>query len=101
MKSVKWNLLAAAAVGVVSIGGVKAQPASNLTGLGRDHLQNVRWVCGHVGRCHARKAYARRYRHSYNYYGQPDIRASQPVTGAVQPDISQIPAPGIGAFTGG
>lgn len=101
MKNVTLSLLAVTAVGVMSISSVKALPANNLAGLGESHLQDVRLVCDRFGRCHnTRKAYARRYRRSYGYYGQADIGAFQPGD-AVQPGVDEVPTPGIAAFSGG
>jgi hypothetical protein len=80
MKNVTLSLLAAAALGAISIGSVSAMPANNLAGLGESHLQDVRLVCDRFGRCYnTRRAYARRYygqpgyygRPGYGYYGQP------------------------------
>ena len=72
MKNVTLSLLAAAAVGAISIGSVSAMPVNNLAGLGESHLQDVRLVCNRFGR--TRRAYARRYygQPGYcGYYGQP------------------------------
>jgi hypothetical protein len=78
MKNLMLSLLAAAAVGAVSIGSVSAMPVSNLAGLGESHFQDVRLVCDRYGRCYntrraysSRRYYARRYYAQPGYYGQP------------------------------
>ena len=42
MKNVTLSLLAAAAIGAISIGSVSAMPVNNLAGLGENHFQDVR-----------------------------------------------------------
>ena len=42
MKNVTLSLLAAAAIGAISIGSVSAMPVNNLAGLGESHFQDVR-----------------------------------------------------------
>jgi hypothetical protein len=69
MKNVTLSLLAAAAVGAISIGSASAMPVNNLAGLGESHLQDVRLVCNRFGRCY--NTYARRYYGRPGYYGQP------------------------------
>lgn len=71
MKNVTLSLLAAAAVGAISIGSVSAgMPVGNLAGLGENHLQDVRLVCDRFGRCYnTRRAYVRRYYRRPGYYG--------------------------------
>lgn len=67
MKNVSLSLLAAAAIGAISIGSVSAMPVNNLAGVGESHLQDVRLVCDRFGRCHnTRSAYRSR-----SYYAQP------------------------------
>ena len=64
------SLLAAAAVGAISIGSVSAMPVNNLAGLGETHFQDVRLVCDRFGRCYnTRRAYRPYY--AQGYYGQP------------------------------
>ena len=41
MKNVTLSLLAAAAIGAISIGSVSAMPVNNLAGLGESHFQDV------------------------------------------------------------
>ena len=41
MKNVTLSLLAAAAIGAISIGSVYAMPVNNLAGLGESHFQDV------------------------------------------------------------
>jgi len=70
MKNVTLSLLAAAAIGAISIGSVSAMPVNNLAGLGESHLQDVRLVCDRFGRCYnTRRAYRSYY--AQGYYGQP------------------------------
>ena len=69
MKNVTLSLLAAAAIGTISIGSVSAMPVNNLAGLGESHLQDVRLVCDRFGRCYnTRRAY-RSYPYAQPYYG--------------------------------
>ena len=49
MKNVTLTLLAAAAIGAISIGSVSAMPVNNLAGLGESHLQDARLVCDRLG----------------------------------------------------
>jgi hypothetical protein len=73
MKNITLTLLAATAIGAVSIGGASAMPPA----LGESHVQNVRVVCNQNGRCYdtnrvnrsARSYYAPRYYDSPAYYG--------------------------------
>ena len=51
IKNVTLSLLAAAAIGAISIGSVSAMPVNNLAGLGENHFQGVRLVCDRFGRC--------------------------------------------------
>ena len=70
MKNVTLSLLAAAAIGAISIGSVSAMPVNNLAGLGESHFQDVRLVCDRFGRCYnTRRAYRSYY--AQPYYGQP------------------------------
>jgi hypothetical protein len=70
MKNVTLSLLAAAAIGAISIGSVSAMPVNNLAGLGENHFQGVRLVCDRFGRCYnTRRAYRPYY--AQGYYGQP------------------------------
>ena len=69
MKNVTLSLLAAAAIGAISIGSVSAMPVNNLAGLGENHFQDVRLVCDRFGRCYnTRRAYRPYY--AQGYYGQ-------------------------------
>jgi hypothetical protein len=78
MKNITLTLLAATAIGAVSIGGASAMPFNNLSpALGESHVQNVRLVCNQNGRCYntnrvnrsSRSYYAPRYYDSPGYYG--------------------------------
>jgi hypothetical protein len=83
MKNVTLSLLAAAAIGAISIGSASAMPANNLAGLGESQLQDVRLVCDSFGRCYntrRRAYYSQRYyddgyygRSRYGYYGGPGV----------------------------
>ena len=87
MKNMTLSLLAAAAIGAISIGSASAMPINNLTGVGESHLQDVRLVCDSFGRCYntrrsysSRSYYAQRYyddgyygRSRYGYYGGPRV----------------------------
>jgi hypothetical protein len=73
MKNVTLSLLAAAAMGAISIGSVSAMPVNNLAGLSESHLQDVRLVCDRFGRCYnTRRAYR-----SQRYYAQPNYSYAQ------------------------
>jgi hypothetical protein len=78
MKNFTLGLLAAAAIGAISIGSVYAMPTNNLAGLSESHLQNVRVVCNRYGRCYNTRRvyrsgtyYARPYYGGSGYYGDP------------------------------
>lgn len=88
MKNATLSLLAAAAIGAISIGSASAMPASNLAGLGDSQLQDVRVVCDRLGQCwntnrrahrSSQRYYAPQYDNgyygngynSYGYYGGP------------------------------
>jgi hypothetical protein len=65
MKNITMILLAAAAMGAVSIGSSSAMPFSNLSAaLGENDVQDVRLVCGRYHRCH----YTYGYRYASPYY---------------------------------
>ena len=69
MKNVTLSLLAAAAIGAISIGSVSAMPVNNLAGLGENHFQ-VSPGLRPFGRCYnTRRAYRPYY--AQGYYGQP------------------------------
>ena len=69
MKNVTLSLLAAAAIGAISISSASAMPISNLAGLSESHVQDVRLVCDRFGRCYnTRRAY-RTYPYAQRYYG--------------------------------
>jgi hypothetical protein len=81
MKNLTLTLLAAAAIGAVSIGSASAMPFNNLSAaLGESRVQDVRVVCNRNGQCYntrrtyrfARPYYAPRYATpGYGYYGGP------------------------------
>jgi len=70
MKNITMILLAAAAMGAVSIGSASAMPFSNLSAApGESDVQDVRLVCGRYHRCYN---YGYRYASPYyapGYYG--------------------------------
>ena len=70
MKNVTLSLLAAAAIGAISIGSVSAMPVNNLAGLGESRFQDVRLVCDRFGRCYNTRRANRPY-YAQGYYGQP------------------------------
>jgi hypothetical protein len=79
MKNITMTLLAAVAIGAVSIGGASAMPFNNLSAaLGESHVQDVRLVCDRFGRCYntrrtyrsARPYHAPRYYNRGAYYGR-------------------------------
>jgi hypothetical protein len=64
MKNITTILLAAAAMGAVSIGGASAMPFGNLSAaLGESDVQDVRLVCGRYHRCY--NTYGYRYASPY------------------------------------
>jgi hypothetical protein len=68
MKNISMTLLAAAAIGAVSLGSASAMPFSNVSAaLGESHVQDVRVVCNRDGRCYNT---ARTYRSARPYYAQ-------------------------------
>ena len=69
MKNITLTLLAAAAIGAVSIGGASAMPFSNVpAALGESDVQNVRVVCGENRRCYnTARTYHYRHYNSYAY----------------------------------
>jgi hypothetical protein len=80
MKNIMLTLLAAAAIGAVSVGSASAMPFNNVSAaLGESHVQDVRVVCDRYRRCYntarayryARPYYAPRYYNSPGYYGGP------------------------------
>jgi hypothetical protein len=85
MKNATRTLLAAAAIGAISIGSVSAMPASNLSGLGASPVQDVRLVCDRFGQCYNTRRYYRSrayyapryydgyYDRGYGYYGGPRV----------------------------
>lgn len=97
MKQVTLNLLAAATVGVISIGSAQASPVKNLAGPAENHVQTVRVSCDHSGRC--QNAHVRHFRHSYGYDRQPSYTSGQPNLEALR--RSQVPDFGFSKFTGG
>jgi hypothetical protein len=72
MKNVTLSLLAAAAIGAISIGGASAIPFNNLVGLGESPVQDVRLVCDRFGQCYnTRRAYRSSSYYAPRYYDQP------------------------------
>jgi hypothetical protein len=92
MKNITLTLLAAAAIGAVSLGSATAMPFSSVSpALGQSDVENVRVVCDQYGRCYNtnRRAYRssqryhapRHYNNGYynngyynnGYYGRPHV----------------------------
>jgi hypothetical protein len=72
MKNVALSLLAAAAIGAISIGSASAMPFNNLAGLGESPVQDVRLVCDRYGQCYnTRRAYRSNSYYTQRYYDQP------------------------------
>jgi hypothetical protein len=69
MTNLKLTLLAAAAIGAVSIGGASAMPFSKApAAIGDSHVQDIRVVCDDNGRCYnTRRTYRRSYSHGPGY----------------------------------
>ncbi len=66
MKSVTLTLLAAAAIGAISIGSASAMPFNNMSAaLGESHVRDVRVVCDQYGRCY--NTNRRAYRQTQRY----------------------------------
>lgn len=89
MKNITRTLLAAAAMGAVSIGGASAMPLTNLsTAAGTTDVQNVRVVCRN-GHCYntarvyrsVRRGYAPRYYGAQQYYAGPQYGYGGPQYG--------------------
>ena len=85
MKNITLTLLAAAAIGAISIGSASAMSFNNVSAaLGGSHVQNVRVVCDQSGRCYnTRRAYRTsrfydgpRYYDRPAYYGRPSYYAA-------------------------
>ena len=79
MKNIRLTLLAAAAMGVASIGGASAMPFSNLSA--ENFVQDVRVVCDQYGRCYNTRSNRRERQYDeprrYNsgvYYDSPRYR---------------------------
>ena len=85
MKAITLSLLAATAIGAVSIGSASAMPfSSGPAALGESLVQDVRVVCDRFGRCYntnrrayrsSRSYYAPRYNSGY-YYSEPRYHAA-------------------------
>jgi hypothetical protein len=95
MNHIRSILLAAAAIGAVSIGSASAMPFTTLSpALAAGDVQNVRLVCDQRGRCYNTARYrtapryyapsARYYNDGPQYYAAPQYRhqyRSQPLVG--------------------
>lgn len=78
MKNITLPLLAAVAIGVVTIGSASAMPFSASHGsaaLGESLVQDVRVVCNRYGNCwntrSTHRTYSRRYYNRPGYYAEP------------------------------
>ena len=85
MTNFKLTLLAAAAIGAVSIGGASAMPFSTTSAtLGENYVQDVRVVCNSNRRCYnTRRGYRNSYRYApgYNSYGYDNGYYGRPAYG--------------------
>ena len=77
MRVLSLALLAASAIGAVSIGSASAMPFANPASAQESLVQDVRVVCDRYGRCYNRNAgryYGNRYGYRNNGYGYRNIR---------------------------
>jgi len=74
MKNFRLTLLAATALGAISIGSAAALPLGNTPAQGEGAAQNARIVCDQFGRCYnTRRHRAQRYQQQqYGYRGYDD-----------------------------
>jgi hypothetical protein len=105
MKNVTLILLAATAIGAVSMGSATAMPFNNLSAApGESQVQNVRIVCDRYQRCYntnrgyrsARPYYAPRY----DNYGGPAYGYAAPGYGYAAPGYGYYGAPRVGVGIG-
>lgn len=95
MNNIARALLAATAIGVVSVSSASAMPLNHLSAaLGATDVQNVRVVCNRSGQCFntvrsGRRAYAPRYQAAPQYYAGPQY-------GYAGPQYGYYSEPGIG-----
>jgi hypothetical protein len=93
MKNITLTLLAAAAIGAVSIGSASAMPFDNVSAaLGESHVQDVRVVCDQYRRCYNTGRAHRSARPAY--YGERSY-AAVPGYGYAAPGYGYA-APGYG-----
>jgi hypothetical protein len=109
MKNITLTLLAATAIGAVSIGSASTMPLNNVSGaLGESHVQNVRVVCDQYQRCYntnrayrsaqpnyAQRSYDGYAQRSYDgpaYYSEPNYYAA--------PRYGYYGGPGVGVGIG-
>jgi hypothetical protein len=101
MKNITLTLLAATAIGAVSIGSASAMPLNNVSAaLGEGHVQNVRVVCDQYQRCYntnrayrsAQPNYAQRSYDGPAYYSEPNYYAA--------PRYGYYSGPGVGVGIG-
>ncbi len=67
MTNFKLSLLAAAALGAVSIGSASAMPLGTTPAAGESTIQNARVVCDQWGRCYETRNQHRSSRHYSSY----------------------------------
>ena len=68
MRAFSFALLAASAIGAVSIGSASAMPFANPASVQESLVQDVRLVCDRFGRCYnANRYYGHRYGNRYGY----------------------------------
>ena len=83
MKNTALTLLAAAAIGAISLGSASAMPFSRVSpALGQSDVENVRLVCNRYGQCYntyrtyrsVRRYQAPHYYSGHDYYAAPAYR---------------------------
>ena len=79
MRAFSLALLAASAIGAVSIGSASAMPFANPASAQESLVQDVRLVCDRFGRCYnANRHYGHRYGNRYGYRsGYRDYRGNR------------------------
>ena len=79
MRAFSLALLAASAIGAVSIGSASAMPFANPASAQESLVQDVRLVCDRFGRCYnSNRHYGHRYGNRYGYRsGYRDYRGNR------------------------
>jgi hypothetical protein len=98
MKNLTLTLLAAAAIGAISMGTASAMPISHMaTARGDSLVQDVRLVCDRYHRCYDNHRAYRGRPYAQRYYGRPTYYA-QP--GYVEPGYGYYGGPRVGIGIG-